>query len=241
MILGVISGKGGTGKTTVAANVGASLAIDFGRRVLLVDCNMESPDLPLLLNLYPPIPSRRKEVEGMTAYAYRPGFDVVPADSLENVRIERLGSILRKAGYHYVILDAPPVGFSDVVGASDSVLVVTTPDLAAASRAIRAADMAERAKVKVTGIIVNRVRRAGYEVSWSEMISASRVPVIGVIPEDRKVAESLMEGIPCVLAHPGSAASIAFKRLAAELCGEEFRMGPIQRLKLRGLRFWRSV
>lgn len=241
MIISVISGKGGTGKTAVVANVGASLASDFGKRVLLVDCNLESPDLSLWFNLFPPIPSREKKVENLKAYIYRPGLDVMPSSSIEGLKGEKLGQILRKSGYHYVILDTPPVGFSEFLNSSDCALITTTPDIAAVSRALKATKMAEKKDVKVIGVVLNRVRVASYEVSKTEILSTFRVPLIVTIPEDTSVMKSLMEGMPCVLSHPGSRASIAFKKLAAEICGEEFKMGPIQRIRLKGWKLWRSV
>lgn len=229
MIIGVVSGKGGVGKTVATANLGAALGACFGKRVLLVDCNFEFPDLPMWFNLYPLLPSREKRLQGgYTAYSYRPGIDIMQASSVKRANPDRLKGTLRRLGYHYVLLDAPPFDSEQVFNLSDSLIVVTNPDVVAVSDALRIIKRAEERKLKVLGVEVNRVQRKKYEMSYAELTSIFRTPIISIIPDDEKVPKSLAEGAPTVLRYPNSKAALEFKKLAALLSGEKFKVGVLR-------------
>jgi septum site-determining protein MinD len=230
VIIGVVSGKGGVGKTTTTANLTAAFGAHFGKRVLAVDCNHEASDLPMWFSLYPPMPSREKKLQGgLTVYSYRPGIDVMPVSSVEGVSTDKLKRALRRSGYHYVLLDAPPINSGRVFELSDSLIVVTNPDVVAVADALRTIKRAEEQKLEVLGIEVNRIRKKKYELSHAELTSLFRTPIVSTIPDDKKVLMSLAEGTPTILRYPNSKAALEFKKLAAMLLGEEFKVGVLER------------
>jgi len=142
----VTGGKGGVGKTTVAANLGVDLA-RAGRRVLLVDLDLGLANVDVVLGLSPTArldAALRGEVAVQDCIVEGPaGVHVLPAASgeqamtaLEEAGRERLFELLEEVapGYDVVIGDSAAGVGADVLAfasAADRVLVVTTPDLAA--------------------------------------------------------------------------------------------------------------
>lgn len=155
----VTGGKGGVGKTTVAANLGVGLARE-GRRVLLVDLDLGLSNLDVVLGLTAPArlgAALRGDVSIESCLVQGPGgVDVLVASngeeamaSLSDVDRERLIAMIAdiSSGYDVVIGDSAAGVGADVLGfasIADRVLVVTTPDLAALTDAyglIKALDL----------------------------------------------------------------------------------------------------
>lgn len=77
-------------------------------------------------------------------------------------------------------------------------------------------------KRPIIGIVLNKVRGKSYELTKEEVEESLGVNVIAEIPDDPKVPESIAYRIPVVSYSPRSPASIAYKKLAAQLIGEEY-------------------
>jgi len=229
MIIGVISGKGGVGKTTTVANLSVALASVFKKRVLAVDCNPTSPDLPIHLGLYPYPSSPSKRLLGRPIYHHQSGADLMPCQVVREKR--RLSKRdLKELGYDFVMLDAPPVGDEPVLKLSDAVLVVTNPDVPAVADALRAVERAERRKLRVLGVEVNRVGGEEYEVSHAELVATFDTPVIATIPESGVLRKGILEGVPIVSKCPFCKSTVEFKKLAAFLAGEEYHVSVLRRV-----------
>ena len=232
-IIGIISLKGGVGKTTAVANLGAILAQEFGKKVLLVDANFGAPNLGLHVGLIDPkttlhhVLNDRADV-GDAIYPHGAGFHVIPASFIERkvnpFRLkQKIGHL--KNSYDLILVDSSPNLNDEVLAtmiASDELLVVTTPDYPTLSTTLRAVKLAKQKRTPITGIILNKVRNKGFELSLEEIEDAAGVPVLSVLPDDINVLEALSATTPVALHKGMSNASIELKKLAASLVGESF-------------------
>ncbi len=244
-VIGVISGKGGVGKTTTAANVGTALASEFARRVALIDGNPTTPDLALHLGIYSfdktlkEVLDRKIPIES-AMQQHVSGVEVLPSPLTVGgeAQLEGLRDFLEELSgeYEIILVDSPPGLGRDIVPTldlCDEVLIVTNLDIPAITQALKAIVTATRANVPIRGMVLNMVRGEKYELSPMEVELVFDAPVIAVVPEDPNVRESIAVGSPVVLNKPNSPAAKEFKRLAAALVGVKYVPGILERLITR--------
>lgn len=236
-VIGISSGKGGVGKTTVTANLGLALKA-LGKRVLVVDCNLSTPHLGYYLGVNDykrtlnDVMLDRAHAE--TAVYNCDGLRFIPA-SLDMADL--IGLDLKKfrkivAGlvdpdrYDFILLDsAPGLGREAVcvLNAADEILFVTNPMVPAMNDVLRSISIIKQLGHKKVGIVLNMVTGKGHELRERTVEAALDMPVLGVIPFDTGVPRSIVTGAPIVGAEPDAAASVGFMRLAASLSGEEYK------------------
>ena len=105
---------------------------------------------------------------------------------------------------------------------SDSIIIVTNPELPAVADAIKAVKIAKKIGVNVMGIVVNRVANKRHEMGLSEIRLLTERPIIGVIPEDPEVQKSIAVRLPVVNYRPKCRAAVSYKKLAANIMGETY-------------------
>lgn len=241
-VIGIISGKGGVGKTTTVANVGTALASLFKRKIALIDGDPNNPDLPFHLGVYTVDKTLKEVLEKKVAIrdaltALPSGVEILPAplESAREIAVQELGAFLKELNeYEVVLVDSPPGLGKDIdsnLRICDEVLIVTSLDIPAITQALKAIVVAKKAGVPIRGIILNMVRGEKYELSVMEVELVFDVPVIGIVPEDRRVRESIAIGSPVVLSSPNSPAAKEFKRLAASIIGIEYKLGLIEKFR----------
>jgi len=236
-IIGVVSGKGGVGKTTTVTNLGVTLAAKFNRKILIIDGNFDTPDLGLHLGMYSFQYTLqdvlKKEVSIKKAiYKHPSGADILPASlSYDNVDIDirDLKSYLEDLDeYEYGLIDSPPgVGgeIFPILEICDELLVVTNPEIPAITDCLRLIEISKKMNIPIRGITLNMIRGEKFELSTTEVGSVSDVSVVATIPEDSKVRESIAIGNPVALNYPYSPSAIAFAKFGADLLGEEYSLG----------------
>ncbi len=235
-IIGVVSGKGGVGKTTTTSNLGAALST-LRKNTLLVDGNLTTPNLSLHLGIpfYPytihEILKGEAELEDAIFY-HRSGLKVLPASlslsALRKINLRKFGELLRslEGKTEYVVVDSSPgLGKETqaIIEHSDELIVVTNPEFPAITDALKVIKLAESVGTSVIGVVVNRVRRHPKEIPKEEIEGLLEYPVIANIPEDPKVHVSIIKKTPIVFSYPNSSAARAFKQLAGFLAGEEVK------------------
>lgn len=243
-VVAVSSGKGGVGKSMVAANLAAALA-GRGRRVGLLDADIYGPNIPLMFG-----ESRRPGVaEGngperiapLVAHGVRLmslGF-LLDKDQPAIMRGPLIAGILKQfleqvawGALDYLVVDMPPgtgdaqlslVQTIDV----DGVVMVTTPQDVATGDVRRGVRMFQRVNTPVLGIVENMSGLTcphcggGVEVfgkgGGEALARELEVPFLGAVPLDPEVREAGDRGVPTVLVAPGSPAGKALVALAGQV------------------------
>ena len=235
-IIGIVSGKGGVGKTTLAINLGTVLAQHFKKDVTLIDCNVTTSHLGLYLGMYYCPLTLNKVLRGDATmeeamYEHFSGVKVIPASlslaDLEGIDIIHLKDKVREIAdkSDIIFLDASPGLGREAMAclkACDEVIFVTTPFVPAIMDIIRCQEILNEIRVRPIGIVLNQVNKEKYEMTPKEIEQLTRLPVIATIPYDKNVRKSLAAKTPVVIYKPKSKASKEFFRLGAALIGEEY-------------------
>ncbi|MDO8459594.1 MAG: AAA family ATPase [Nanoarchaeota archaeon] len=232
--IGVISVKGGVGKTTVSSNISSALASEFGKKVLLVDANFSTPHCGMHVGLVTPQATIHDVLRGdvspfQALYEHDSGLHVLPGSLLpKNISPLKLKSKLEplKDYYDVIILDSSPSLNDEMLAtimSSDELLVVSSLDFPTLSATLHAVKIAKQRKVPIRGLVINRARYKDFELSAEDISNASGIPVLSVLPEDVKVLEALASSTPVTLYAPNRDISIAYKKLAGSLIGVEYQ------------------
>lgn len=225
VIYAVVSGKGGVGKTTAAINLATSLHL-FGQDVTLVDADVENANVSLSLNL-PDFPIALQDVmnDGVdilhTVRLHYRGLKVVPSSvgTQKRTDLTGIGDALRRLSSTVIVDCAPGVneGTLNVIRAADKVVVVSTPDVASLTDAVKAIRAAKKSGASVAGLVVNRVRNDRFELSSDEIEVMCEAPILARVPEDDEVRRSGFDCVPVVEYSPYARSSVEFNFLAAKL------------------------
>jgi len=232
-IIGIVSAKGGVGKTTTAANLAAALA---KRKVgvIAIDGNVTTPNLSLHMwvPLYPFTlhDAMKGDIDIRNAiYQHESGVKLVPAslsvEDLEDLNPEHMQrAIVSLFGNEEIIIIDGAAGLGRearaTISMSDELIIVTNPELTALTDALKAIKLAEKYGTRVLGVVVNRVKGAKHEVGVGDIDKMLEVPILAVIPEDPAVPESIANKKPIVHYSPKSKAAKEFGKLASVVLGE---------------------
>lgn len=212
-LIAVLSGKGGTGKTSVCAGVATALA-SLGSRVLCIDCDVGLRNLDISLGMSQVGALSFLEVcEGgysLDKAAKSPHFPHLffltapmnrSVDEIDPASFRQMLSQARKK-FDYIFLDAPAgidAGFRLAARFADRVLLVTGADPAAMRDAARAGELLELMGKTEVRLIVNRVNRKmvkAMALTIDDVMDNTGTPLIGVVPEDPDVTFSAAFGAP---------------------------------------------
>jgi septum site-determining protein MinD len=230
------SGKGGTGKTTVTVNLGTSLA-QLGKETYIMDADIGMANLGLVIGLED-VPITLHEVLAGKAnikdaiYAGPGGVKVVPSgislQGFQQADPEKLKDVLKDLidRCDYLLIDAPAGISRDGViplAIADDVILVVNPELSSIVDALKTKILTEVVGGHVLGAILNRAGIEKTEAVSQKMEKVLGVKVIGTIPEDPNIRKAASFKTPIVIKYPESGASVAFKRIAAQMAGLPFK------------------
>lgn len=213
-IIAVVSGKGGTGKTSLTACVGLALA-HMGYETLALDCDITLRNLDLALGLSDSASMDFSDVlegrctlpEAAVRHRKYPKLSLLaaplaPTDArFSEAAMAALAQEIRQT-YDYCLIDAPAglgEGFTLATAIADSVVVVTTTDPAALRDAQRTVMELRRFPAGQVHLVVNRVRKKmlkALHATIDDAMDTAGLPLLGVIPEDTDVPLALNRGVP---------------------------------------------
>ncbi len=235
LYIGIVSGKGGVGKTTTAVNLGSALNY-FDRNVTIVDGNLSTPNIGIHLgvpvvpiNLHHVLQGKNHITEAV--YSHPVGTKIVPAsislDDIKNTTPDALVKAVRNLDGHgdIVIIDgAAGLGREALatINASDQLIIITNPEMPAITDALKTIRLSEELGKKVLGVVLTRTRPNNMDIALKNIESILEKPIIGIIPEDKSVREALVKKDSVVYTHPKSGAAVAYKKLAANLLGQDY-------------------
>lgn len=243
--IAVVSGKGGTGKTSFVAGVGSALALS-GKRVLCLDCDVGLRNLDLALGLsdralmdFSDVAQERCSLESaVVEHPKLPGLFLLTAPVRSRGRpvsqaqmIQLLKEIRRQ--YDYCLLDAPAGlggGFQLATCSAERAVVVTTADASSLRDAQHTVMELDRFPNGSLHLVVNRVRRKmlrSMHATIDDAIDKAGLPLLGVVPEDDALPLCLNQGVPLLLAGSQPAAQ-AYRNIAIRIQGGK---APLLRIK----------
>ncbi len=239
-MIGIVSGKGGAGKTTTTINLALALH-QLNERVVAVDCDLGTSNMCVQLGFYQFPYALQNVLENEVSvseivYIHPTGLRFVPASistSMVNTDANKLRRALMPLNTT-ILIDTPP-GLdklaTEVMNACDEFIVVTNPELSAVTDAIKVLEIAKAANKRVLGVILNRVEGKKYELTVEEVEEALGVDVVGIVPEDKKIKEAAFNKLPVVYYDPYSKASLAYMEIAAGLFDKSFERPKLLFLK----------
>ncbi|MCQ4042941.1 Mrp/NBP35 family ATP-binding protein [Streptantibioticus rubrisoli] len=249
-VYAVASGKGGVGKSSVTVNLAAAMAAD-GLKVGVVDADIYGHSVPRMLGA----DGRPTQVENMIMPPSANGVKVISIGMFTpgNAPVVWRGPMLHRALQQFLadvywgdldvlLLDLPP-GTGDIAISvaqlipNAEILVVTTPQQAAAEVAERAGTIAVQTHQKIVGVIENMSGMpcphcdeivdvfgtgGGQRVADGlTKVTGTNVPVLGAIPIDVRLREGGDDGRPVVLTDPESPSGSALRTIAGKLGGRQ--------------------
>ena len=235
-LFAVLSGKGGTGKTSVCAGIATTLAAQ-GFRVLCVDCDVGLRNLDISLGIsdsgalsFLDVIQGHYPLERATIHPMYPTLSFLTAPMncpVEKIDTDLFGEFLRAARreFDFVFLDAPAgvdAGFRLVSKGANRFLLVTGAGPAAVRDAARVGDLLELMGKKDVRLIVNRVDKkmlGTVQVTIDDVMDHAGLPLTGIVPEDPNVTLAASFGHPLIHFSPRGSAAKAFRRIARRIQG----------------------
>jgi len=234
-IIAVLSGKGGTGKTSVCAGIALALAAE-GAEVLCVDCDVGLRNLDISLGLsslsalsFLDVMGGEYSPEQALAHPLYPKLKFLTAPvnrAADDIDPKQFQAFLDQARehYRYILLDAPAgvdAGFRLAARFAHRVILVTGADPASIRDAERTGQLLDLMGKQEVRLVVNRIypkMAAALGLTVDDIMDQTRLPLLGLVPEDPHVMLSAASGKPLLQCTRRGAAA-ACRRIARRLQG----------------------
>ena len=235
-LFAVLSGKGGTGKTSVCSGIATALA-EEGKRVLCIDCDVGLRNLDISLGTsdsgalsFLDVTEGHYPLDRAAKHPFYPTLFFLTAPMncpVEKIDAESFGKMLRqaRAEFDYIFLDAPAgvdAGFRLVSAAADRFLLVTGAGPASVRDAARVGDLLELMGKKDVRLVVNRVDRemlSTVRLTIDDVMDSAGLPLTGIVLEDPNVTLAASFGQPLLKYARRSPAARAYRKIAKRIQG----------------------
>lgn len=236
VVIAVVSGKGGTGKTSVCAGLSVALAAQ-GKHVLSIDCDVGLRNLDISLGLsdiaalsFLDVAEGGYDLSQATVHPLYSTLHFLTAPMnrpVEKIDVAVFADFIHeaKSKFDYIFLDAPAgvdAGFRLVCGAADRFLVVTGPGPAAVRDAARVGELLELKGKKDVRLVVNRIDKnmlSVLKITIDDVMDTAGLPLLGIVMEDSDVTFAAACSLPLLRFSKRSAAAKAYTRIAKRIQG----------------------
>ncbi|WP_182187729.1 septum site-determining protein MinD [Pectinatus frisingensis] len=233
----ITSGKGGVGKTTATANIGAGLALS-GKKVALIDTDTGLRNLDLILGLenyicYTLVDVAEGKVPYEKALIHHPQYSnmyLLPTSQKYDksaLRGDDLSNLCQqmRTKFDYILIDCPAgieQGFQTAIAGADSAIIVTMPEMAALRDADKVVGELNRADLTDIKLIINRIRpdmlQRGDMLDIDDIKEILGVQILGQIPDEEAIIKYTNKGQP-IVEDTTSIAGQAYRDIVSRLCG----------------------
>lgn len=246
-IIVITSGKGGVGKTTTTANIGAALALT-GKKVAMIDTDIGLRNLDVIMGVenrivydlvdvaenkcpYTKALVRDKRFEGL--------FLLPAAQSRDKsaVTTTQMKHIVRQMenNFDYILIDCPAgieQGFENAVAAAKKAIVVAMPEVSSVRDADRIIGLLEKHDIKDIRLVINKLRpkmvKNGSMLSIEDMLDILATDLLGVVPDDEEIIVAANKG-DYVSSYTKSIAGQAYRNIAKRLGGENVELMKLEK------------
>ena len=240
----VMSGKGGVGKSTVAANLAVALSMK-GYETGLMDVDIHGPNIPKMLKiedavitgdktgLYPVQVPPHLKVMSMAFLLQDRDAPIIWRGPMKMGAIRQFIGDVKWGDLDYLIVDLPPgtgdepLSIAQLIPKADGSIIVTTPQDVALLDSRKSINFSRSLKLPIIGVIENMsgmvCPHCGEHIDLFKIGGGKKsaeelgVPFLGGVPIDPKVVHSGDDGIPIVLYDSGSQAAIAFMEIVDKI------------------------
>lgn len=237
-VIVITSGKGGVGKTTTTANLGAALALK-GKKVVLVDTDIGLRNLDVVMGLENRIVYDIVDVveqkcklrqalikdKRYTDLFLLPAAQTRDKSAVNEEEMRELTTKLREE-FDYILIDCPAgieQGFKNAIAGADRAIVVTTAEISSIRDADRIIGLLESSEIKNPELIVNRLRpsmvKKGEMMDVDDIIDLLSIDLIGVVPDDEHIISQTNKGEP-VIQNKRAPSGKAYLEIAKRVLGE---------------------
>jgi len=238
-VYAIISGKGGVGKTTSTINLGTSMN-KLGEDVVIIDANLTTPNIGIHLGA-PIVPTTLNQVLNNQAkledaiYEHESGTKIIPASlslkETEKIKYSRLSDItkkLKKITNHVLIDSAAGLGEEAraAISACDEIIIITNPEMAAVTDALKTIKLAEEMNRPIKGVIITRYANKRTEMSIPNIRDMLEVSILGIIPEADEIKESQVMKNAVIHTHPKSQVTKTYITTSQRILGKNIKIEP---------------
>lgn len=241
-VIVITSGKGGVGKTTTTANLGAALAMQ-GKKVCLVDTDIGLRNLDVVMGLenrivYDIVDVVEEKCKLRQALIKDKRFSelfLLPAAQTRDktaVNEEQMKVLTNtlKEEFDYILIDCPAgieQGFKNAIAGANRAIVVTTAEISAIRDADRIIGLLESSEIKNPELIVNRLKpnmvKRGEMMDVDDIVDLLSIGLIGVVPDDEYVVTQTNKGEP-VVQNRKAPSGKAYLEIARRVLGENIEV-----------------
>ena len=237
-VIVITSGKGGVGKTTTTANLGAALALQ-GKKVVLIDTDIGLRNLDVVMGLenrivYDIVDVVEEKCKLRQALIKDKRFDelfLLPAAQTRDksaVNEEQMKVLTGKLKeeFDYILIDCPAgieQGFKNAIAGATRAIVVTTAEISAIRDADRIIGLLEASEIKNPELVVNRLRPAmvkkGEMMDVDDIVDLLSIDLVGVVPDDEFIITQTNKGEP-VVSNKKAPSGKSYTEIARRILGE---------------------
>ena len=241
-VIVITSGKGGVGKTTTTANLGAALALR-NKKVALVDTDIGLRNLDVVMGLenrivYDIVDVVEEKCKLRQALIKDKRFNelfLLPAAQTRDksaVNEEQMKELIGKLKeeFDYILIDCPAgieQGFKNAIAGADRAIVVTTAEISAIRDADRIVGLLEASEIKNPELVINRIRPAmvkkGEMMDVEDIVDLLSIDLIGVVPDDEYIITQTNKGEPVVIKDKAPSGK-AYTEIARRILGENIEV-----------------